>query len=225
VAAIPLSLPLVLLLESSVHRSLVAAEVRGGLVGPAGGPYVVGLAPDVESAIEWPAGRQQGTFELRLEDRLDGWPLTTRVTRGVVAVDLSFFDELTDREDVRPPADSPVGSAIIAALDVPEVSLELPVPIPRVVRAWGATGVLPASLERRRYWPGSVAAVAVAWLGLSVAAIAGVAVARYGWNLLTQARDARRHRSRQSGRCASCGFDLRGNVFSDRCPECGALSD
>lgn len=224
-ASIPLSIPLVLLLQTTTHRSLVTAEIRGGLAGPRGGPYVAGLAPDAESSIDWPPGAQQATFTLRVHDRLEGWPLTTRVIRGAVTLDLSFFEELSDRRDVELAADSPVGEAIIATLDDPEVALGLPPEIRRVAREWSRTGGIPDAAAAQRYWPGLLGGISIAWLGLSALSVAGVGVSRYFWNVLTQAGEVRRDRSRQAGRCASCGFDLRGNLFAHRCPECGALSD
>lgn len=223
--AIPAALPAMLLLEATVHRPVVRAEVNGGLVGPAGGPYAAGLLWDEERGIDWPDGRRQGLFQLRLEDRLDGWPLTTAISRGIVALDLDFYEETSRRRDVRPPADSPVGEAIIAALDEPEAFLDLPRPVRDVMRQWDRTGELPAQLGRERYWPGTLAALGTSWLGLSVLVVAGVGVSRYAWTIATQARDLRRDRMRRRGRCAECGFDLRGNVFTDRCPECGALSE
>ncbi len=223
--AVPLALPATLLLEATVHRPEVLTQVNGGLVGPAGGPYRAGLQLDEEAGIDWPDGRRQGIFQLRIEDRFDGWPLTSSITRGIVALDLDFYEESSRRRDVEPPADSPVGEAIIAALDDPEVTFDLPEPVPAVVRRWRDTGALPPQLERRRYWPGMIAALATSWLGLSLLAVTGVATARYAWTIATQARDVRRDRMRRRGQCSECGFDLRGNLFTDRCPECGARSD
>jgi hypothetical protein len=223
--AIPASLPLVLVVESSWHRTFVAAEVRGGLVGRFGGPYQVGVAPDADSPINWPPGAQQAQFRLQAMDRLDGWPLTTRVTRGIVRLDATFFAETTDRDDIRPDASSPLGSSIITGLSAPEVAENLPAPIPGVIARWDRDGGLPGPISISRYWPGTIAAVASAWLGLSLAAVIGVALARYTWRITAETRNLRKTHKSSRGLCASCGFDLRGNLFTERCPECGALSE
>ncbi len=224
-AAMPLSIPMMLAMEASIHRSRVTAEVRGGLVGPAGGPYVGGIAPDAESPIDWPPGDQQGTFHLRLEDRLDGWPLTSRRTLGVARLDASFFSETTDRDDLRPPAESPLGAAILRTLEDPDLVLSLPPEIRTLGDRWRRDGSLPAAVATRRYWPGTLAAVGSIWMAASIGIIAGLAVARYGWNLTGQVRAARHAAARRRGRCPHCGFDLLGNVYAERCPECGALSE
>jgi hypothetical protein len=203
-AAMPLSIPMMLAMEASIHRSRVTAEVRGGLVGPAGGPYVGGIAPDTESPIDWPPGDQQGTFHLRLEDRLDGWPLTSRRTLGVARLDASFFSETTDRDDL---------------------VLSLPPEIRTLGDRWRRDGSLPAAVATRRYWPGTLAAVGSIWMAASIGISAGLGVARYGWHLAGQVRAARHAAARRRGRCPHCGFDLLGNVYAERCPECGALSE
>lgn len=225
VLAIPASVPLVLVAEASWHRTFVVAEVRGGLVGRFAGPYDVGVAPDAKSPINWPPGAQQAQFRLRAMNRLDGWPLTTRVTRGVVQLDATFFAETADRDDIRPDASTPLGSSIITGLSVPEVAETLPAPIPAIVAQWLEDGELPGPVGVARYWPGTIAAVASAWLGLSLAAVIGVALTRYSWRIAVEAKGLRKNHLSSRGLCADCGFDLRGNLFTERCPECGARSD
>lgn len=221
----PLSIPVMLVTESSIHRSRVTAEVRGGLVGATGGPYVGGIAPDAESPIDWPPGEQQGTFHLRVEDRLDGWPLTSRRTLGVARLDASFFSETTDRDDLRPPADSPVGAAILQTLEAPDLVLSVPPEIRALGARWRQDGSLPAAVASHRYWPGTLAAMGAIWMATSIGIIASLALARYGCDLSRQIRSARQTAARRRGRCPHCGFDLLGNVYAERCPECGALSD
>jgi hypothetical protein len=62
--------------------------------------------------------------------------------------------------------------------------------------------------------------VAVSWMDLGANGVAGLLIgcgSLYAWGRWK--RHARRRR-RSQGRCAACGYDLRGNV-SGRCPECG----
>lgn len=61
------------------------------------------------------------------------------------------------------------------------------------------------------------------WIVLFVLASAGLLLTRFVVILVTGNRAARRAMLEAQGRCASCGYDLRGLEFNERCPECGDL--
>jgi hypothetical protein len=78
----------------------------------------------------------------------------------------------------------------------------------RVLGARRAGTVLPLVLPARPVWTGLVVDTAV-WGSLFYLAMVFAA-----W--------ARRTRRSKAGRCAGCGYDLRGTPEGSPCPECGA---
>ncbi|MCH7799874.1 MAG: hypothetical protein IID28_15755, partial [Planctomycetes bacterium] len=42
--------------------------------------------------------------------------------------------------------------------------------------------------------------------------------------VLAVKRSGRAQQRGRADRCVSCGYDLKGNPFGDRCPECGTLA-
>ncbi len=74
------------------------------------------------------------------------------------------------------------------------------------------------------FWWGWVSSSLIWWALLS---IVGVAVARtlvLFFHLGKGHRASRRQVRLRSGRCATCGYNLQGLEFSERCPECGSLT-
>ncbi|MBM4111983.1 MAG: hypothetical protein FJ253_01210 [Phycisphaerae bacterium] len=41
--------------------------------------------------------------------------------------------------------------------------------------------------------------------------------------IVLRRRERRRVQHQRSLRCPGCGYDLRGSVFGERCPECGTM--
>ena len=64
----------------------------------------------------------------------------------------------------------------------------------------------------------------IVWaLMLPLAAWAMVGFARIVWLPIETRRIEERLERTKDGRCAACGYDLRGNPFGGHCPECGAV--
>lgn len=76
-----------------------------------------------------------------------------------------------------------------------------------------------------RVWVSTIGATVSAWVLLSIGVIALSGVGRYLSNVGGQVQRERKKKRSNSMRCVSCGFDLQGNVFTERCPECGALAE
>ena len=58
---------------------------------------------------------------------------------------------------------------------------------------------------------------------LSFALVASVRILQFAAMNLRARRDRGRLQRLATGRCAECGYDLRGLEFNERCPECGQL--
>ena len=78
--------------------------------------------------------------------------------------------------------------------------------------------------ERRFRWLAIGAGALVWWVILYVLAALVILCARAWATARRRQRQDRWSVRRAEGRCAHCGYDLRGIEFSERCPECGHLA-
>ena len=85
--------------------------------------------------------------------------------------------------------------------------------------AWGGSE-RPAVTRRLGAW----LANGIIWsFALMVVARLSVIAVRIAAAIVSAGRASGRRRRAESGRCAGCGYDLRGSTFGERCPECGVL--
>ena len=61
-------------------------------------------------------------------------------------------------------------------------------------------------------------------LALAAAAASAVTCLRFASFVMTLKRSNLAQQRRRADRCVTCGYDLRGNPFGERCPECGTLA-
>ncbi|MFK7960604.1 MAG: hypothetical protein AB8G96_08755 [Phycisphaerales bacterium] len=214
IAAIVLTLPAMLAGESTWHRDVDQYETIGGLVGPRSGPFVVGLATGEDESIDWPSGSQQATFEITRFNRLHGWPLTSRVTSDRLSIDVDRFNES------RPGDGDPVSLAIIDAAGAMADSATS-----TGLASVANLGELDRIGVSRRSLAGTAAALGTWWLVLSALFLLALGVARLITELVRAIRFGTRRQAQRAGRCPNCGYDMRASVWSERCPECGALSE
>ncbi len=151
-----------------------------------------------------------GAFQFTIQSNQHGWPFASSWRRPRVRLDLDVFGENKPKEDVVLPSNSSLRAAIESALFEVEHG--------DVVAAW--RGTMPAASNRIAGW---LANGLVWYLLISYAAWAVISLSRFGWRLTGAARQAEGTQRRREGRCAACGYDLRGCEFSERCPECGTL--
>ena len=59
---------------------------------------------------------------------------------------------------------------------------------------------------------------------LAIASWVSVWIARFAYIFLSTGKFSRKLDRQESGLCTECGYDLRGNEFGERCPECGVLT-
>ncbi|MHC5023351.1 MAG: hypothetical protein ACYTGG_05500 [Planctomycetota bacterium] len=210
-AAILLAIPVTWLCDRLVVRPEVAIMLDGQIALHGEEGTIDGrVHRDGLPAFDWQVYANLGRFTVTIDDDLHGWPFTTSIARQRAVIDLDLFSDPKPRFDVELAEGDPVRAAIESALarvDDPEV-----VTIFR-------EGPPPAST----HWLRWLAVAGVWWITLSVGLTGGVRLVQFG-ALRAAVRRARRRAARlATGRCADCGYDLRGLEFNERCPECGAL--
>ena len=155
--------------------------------------------------------RYAGNFTLRTQHADRGWPLVTSVQQLPLAGSVDLIGSSSRLNFRALTADHPAREAIDTAIE----DARAPAVILTADRSVHETSPYPLR------WVGSAMIWwALLYLGLSVALIAAELI-----TTRIQRRIAfRARRLRKLGRCPSCGYDLRGLEFSERCPECGDLS-
>ena len=151
-----------------------------------------------------------GSFRIELRGGEYGWPFVTSHGARRVALNVELFEERRSLGVSDLPPESPVRLAIDRVLrgDGDQRlagALWTGSGVDVTGRAWGwvANGLL---------W--SVILAGAAWLLVSV-----LRLGSFLGLVLAQQRGQRR---RRDDRCVACGYRMRGNPFSERCPECGA---
>ncbi len=149
-------------------------------------------------------------FEFSIASERRGWPFVTSHRRPEPVLEMEIFSTRQSKQRVDLPSESPVRTAIAAALFNGGHRDE--------VEVW--RGSIPAAQHRIAVW----AANGIIWTIL-LAFWSGtcVSLARLGWLFISAGRHADRHQRHRAGLCTACGYDLRGNQFGERCPECGTL--
>ncbi len=151
-----------------------------------------------------------GSFGIELRVEEYGWPFVTSRAARRLALNVELFEEGRSLGVADLPPQSPVRLAIDRVLrDAGNHRLAgalwagSAVDVTGRARGWVANGLM---------W--SVILAAAAWLL--------VTVLRFGSFLGLVQAQKRAERRRRDDRCGACGYRMRGNPFSERCPECGA---
>jgi len=149
-------------------------------------------------------------FEFSIASERRGWPFITSHHRPQPVLEMEIFSTRQAKQRVDLPSESPLRAAIAAALFNGGYRDE--------VEVW--RGSIPAAQHRIAVW----AANGIIWT-LLLAFWSGtcVSLARLGWLFISAGRHADRRQRYREGLCTACGYDLRGNQFGERCPECGTL--
>ncbi len=140
-----------------------------------------------------------------------GWPFVSSHRQPEPLLEMDVFSTGQFRQRVDLPIDSPLRAAIGAAMFQGGHTKE--------VEFW--RGTIPGADHRITTW----IANGIVWtfvLTLSVGA--SISTARFGWLFVAVGRSADERQRKREGLCTACGYDLRGNEFGERCPECGTLT-
>lgn len=168
------------------------------------------LIDDHQINDSWGQSRPYGTFTLRKFQRQTGFPLASSHRPLPLEVQLDLFTATQAEVDTALKPDAPVHQAIKHALQKRPSHLSV---------AW-----IDANIPATRYWRALIMNSLIWWVTLYVAMAMIILLLRAGHEVLKQHRGARQRQMVRKGRCPSCGYDLRGLEFAERCPECGNLA-
>lgn len=204
-----LSLPTMLLLDGQIRRETLiprAFEVRLGRYGVDQPLYGM-----VEKNVDgpWPINVPVGTARVSDMRNTGGWPLETSRIDGPPHIKVDFFDGRSI-ELIAPlsPDEQPLIDAITAALQDAEL-VEL-------AGAWTE-----GQREYSRAYMTMLAQLVLWWAILYAVGIMLIQLIRGALAVFRNRRRKRTVNRLRKGVCPSCRYDLGGELFPARCPECG----
>lgn len=155
-------------------------------------------------------GNVIGNFQLIVEEVRRGWPFNTSINRLPARVDIDIVAELRPRPNAKLAADDPLHLAIDRALDMNG-------------QDEAATAFARREPLTRQHWLSWVIATGVWWILLVFVSTFLIHAARLATLILQRKMAIRKASLRASGKCMSCGYDMTGLEFNEKCPECGEL--
>jgi hypothetical protein len=212
-AALLLAWPLTWLIDRAWVTRSNRVVITGFLYRQPGG-QLFALTTTTSGKARDPTGDADfyGAYLIDLTDEERGWPFASSSGLRGGTINVELFEEGLSLGAADLPRASPVRAAI-------EQELNWGGQGAAASAVWGNSTV-PAVTTR----PGAWLANGILWsLALVIAAWPLVGAARLTAAFLSAGRAARRRHLARRGRCAGCGYDLRGSPFGERCPECGAL--
>ncbi|MDY7107530.1 MAG: hypothetical protein SYC29_02735 [Planctomycetota bacterium] len=212
VVALILAVPAMLLCEALITRTVLTDQVQGLIVRGGDAGSFVAVVQEEPGKAWWPPGEPYGEFFIEVAQLHRGWPFTTSITREPARLDLNVFAEQGMRRDVQLPADAPLRKALERALAESGEQ-------EKVQRRAAA----PAARPPQRTWLGSIVGTAMWWMILTFVAFITIRLMQFATMIMRAQHAARMADRLARGRCPSCGYDLRGLEFNERCPECGTL--
>jgi len=196
-----------------LHFTAIGSERHdlafGGLERDTGGGVVHAV---LATPAQRPGSRATpiGSFWISRTEEYRGWPMPTVLHRRPPQIHLDLFAEATVGRRA-------AGDADTALVDAVELA---------IARGGEATSdlrndlALPAHVTN---WWALLANGALCWIGVYLALAVSIQCVRFvAWRVEVR-RQRRRRKAARQGICLKCGYDLRANLWSERCPECGAL--
>lgn len=179
-------------------------------IGP-GGDLTARLLHQAVPGGTFDSPRYRGAFTVRWRHHARGWPLQLQVDPAPVRVDLDLPTDPAPRRDVELAADDPFRPPITQAL--------LEHGRDDIVTAWREGDPSPHNAWHR--W---LISIGVWWVMLAFASGIVIRVAWFGTKVRRARHVDRAEDRRRKNRCPTCGYDLTGLEFHERCPECGGLA-
>jgi hypothetical protein len=210
-----LCVPVAMLVDRTIHRATPAGLVEGRLVVDREGTYHASFTDLTSNDVDpiWYRGEPVAQFDLAFDNWHHGWPITTSRSRAPAQLSFTPFDQRA------------YSAASLAADPGVRAAVERAVNEARARHgAMALDATFSLSESRRTHSPMGWIYASFVWFVLLMALIIGpllllelaMRVRRAAWESRSSAR-------RERGLCIACGYNLTGNEFSERCPECGTL--
>ncbi len=208
--AVAMAWPTVWLADQFYIRTDPTVLVRGKVYQDDGGAFRASLAGN---ELPFELVRESvfyANFDFSIASEQRGWPFVTSHRRPQPVLEMEIFSTGQPKQRVDLPSESPLRAAIAIALfngghrDEVEVWRGSIPAARRRIAAWVANGIIWTILLA--FWAGTC-----------------VSITRLGWLFISAGCHADRRQRHREGLCTACGYDLRGNEFGERCPECGTL--
>ena len=153
-----------------------------------------------------------GAFRITMRQESHGWPFVTSHGPRRTEMNVELFAGNRSLAAADLPPESPAREAIDTLL---VESGERQV----ATALWGDGEA--AIMYRAGGWVANFVVWSLALMAAAVLAVTGLRFASFVglWKRKELAQQRRR-----ADRCEACGYDLKGNPFGDRCPECGTLA-
>lgn len=208
--SLAMAIPAALLSDVMVVHVATAWEQHGRLGRGEGSRLDSILIEKDRASAPWDHARPYGTFVLHVPQQQGGLPFVSSRRSLPMRVEVDLFSEPDVEWLSELSAEHPVRAAIDEAVrQRGGFALEL----------WEG-----AMVPSTRSW-GVMAVNAICWwIALHIASSVVIALLRAGAFVMQQRRTVYQRQMRLLGKCAACGYDLRGLEFSERCPECGELA-
>ena len=208
--AVILAWPTVWVADQLYIRTDPATVVLGKVYQDGNGAFRASLSGDDLSFEQVRDSVFYANFTFSIVGQRRGWPFVSSHRQAEPLLEMEVFSTGQPKRVVDLPIDSPVRAAIGAAMFQGGHTQE--------VQFW--RGTIPGADHRITTW----VANGIIWtLVLTVLVGVSISTIRFGWLFVAIGRSADRRQRKREGLCTACGYDLRGNQFGERCPECGTL--
>lgn len=210
VAALVLAIPAVIAGNVLIVRYITIFEQYGRVSISSDGETYATFLESEQSRLGWPDSRPYGEFTLFVVQRDAGFPLTSLRRLLPIQADVTVFRDASVDAAEAMTSGHPMHDAIDPIIEYSgSIALH---------EAWNKP-----SGRNDLFWVSTLLNGVILWFGLYVVALVGISLVRVGVFFARRHRHVRERTLQAKGRCGSCGYDMRGLEFADRCPECGSL--
>lgn len=206
-----LSLPMTWVMDQLVLRDQPPVLVSGKVFEDDSGLVFATLSGEEVDVDIANSAAFRANFDFRIDMTRHGWPFVTSVSGLKPLLNMDVFALGQGSRTTELEIDSPQRMAISRALINAGYNNEVGIwdstnsPAINNIATWAANVII---------W--TIILVVVSWIS--------VWITRFAYIFLSTGQFSKKQQREDMGLCAECGYDLRGNQFGERCPECGVLT-